>query len=195
MSEFNWKSPYVIGGAGLLVVLLLVVASHGSAPSDNGAGAAIASQGLATNANVQLAGLETSLQATEDQIAGSVAIANAQQDTATFGLALGFLNNLDNNNLARTQTDAAVRVNTDNNATYRMVAPELATISANNQQALATISANEATSIAGINASAATTIAGEKTQSGIDSQLIGSGAGLAGNILNNIGGIASVFGL
>jgi len=202
LSGINLKSPWVLGGAGLLFVVLLIGSRSGG---NNNASLGVASQNIATGANVQLAEYSTALQAENMQTMAS-------RDVAILGLTLGYLTKNNDNLVAMKSIDAGVNVHTSdnqtllrltsvNNATYEKIAPALANIAAANQQALATISGNTATSIAGINANVSRDIANIASMSRQNDNIWGQGgvAQNAGGILSGIGqgigGIMSIFGL
>lgn len=193
--DINWKSPWVLGGGGLLLIVL-IMAGKGGASSTSGADG-VASQSVATSANVQLAQLSIGLQAEQDQTGAAETIALAQNQGSIFGMALSYLTNIDNNNVTRGNTAAAVSVNTDNNTTllkltsanngtFEKIAPELATISASNAQALASIQAGEAETIATTNANAmleGNRIQGQTQQTQSTNSLLGGLGGIAGSLL------------
>lgn len=195
------KSPWVIGGGALLVVLLVMGKSGTGTNGSNGA-LGVASQGVATSANVQLAGLSSEVSMERDQT-------SASRDVATLGLALGYLNHIDDNNVVRASTQAAVdmkhdenstliRLTSGNNETFVKIAPQLAQISASNSQALAGIASSEAQAIASINANAMITATQLNKQQSFGQSLAGTGIGLGalGSGLGNFAsGIGSLFGL
>ena len=115
MSELL-ENPYVLAGAGILFVGLVVAAvSRGSAAApatDNGSGASVASLQLADNVNAQLAGLSTQVQISGIQRDTAIALANSQsQQAEAVSLISGlfsFANNSDNNATTRITTEAQI---------------------------------------------------------------------------------------
>lgn len=191
--DFNWKSPWVLGGGALLLFLLIAGKSGGSS---NSASLGVASQNISTSANVQLAALSTQLQAEQDQTGAAVDIAGMQSQTSNLGLAFGYLSNIDSNNVQRATIDAGVKVNGDNNTTllkltsanndtFAKIAPELASISASNAQALASIQAGEAETLATISQNGML----NRLNSSNNSQLLNTGISAAPGILGALGGL------
>lgn len=202
--DINYKSPWLWGGAGLLLVLLLAGRSNSGVSSSEAAG--LTSQATATSANVQLAGLTTALQSEQDQTAASLALGMHQIDSQNLALGLNYLTNQGNNATALAQTSAAVSVNENNNttllkltsannSTFAAIAPTLAQISASNSQALASIQAGEAEAIATTNANAMLGGIDRQNQGNLNTGLINNASGIGSAVSGVLGSIGSLFGL
>lgn len=114
---FDWKNPYVLGGAALL--LIVMVFFRGGSSSANGG---VQSQGIATDANVQLAGLQYAFMGQEVQANSAEAIYDAGANASIVGMAFGWLTNSDNNQVARKNIQAGVDVNSSDNLTATQLA-------------------------------------------------------------------------
>jgi hypothetical protein len=160
MPALNFKSPYVWGGAGL-VVLLLVVASRGSAGSSNSA-ASSNSLVAADQTNVALATIAA--QSGAAQIAGQVAQGqtDASATTALTGQLFSYMSNTGNNNTAlamqTNQIAGAITTNRDNIAGTVSLLPTLANIASKQNTDLASIQSQRDQALATTGANAAVTI-------------------------------------
>lgn len=197
------KNKWVIGGAFGLLLLILLLRGGGGSASPGSLG--VASQATATNANVQLAALQTQLGMEQDTTAGQVNVQDTGAQVTALGIVAGFLSNQDNNNVARDNIAAGITMNQANNATaiqvnntdqstYAMVAPRLATIGAQQAEALASIQANAATTIAGINGSNGLATAQVNNSGALGRQLAASGFNFLNNLPGWLGGITGLFG-
>ena len=196
------KSPWVWGAAGLLL-LLLVMRSGGGGNSRGGS--PVQSQGLADSANVQLAGLSTQLQATQDHENAALAVGSQLAFGQIFASLTSFMSNLANANAAVALS--ANQVNGDIAKSYltthamMTIGPQIAAMNQgpNNVNAnaniikaqftpqIAQIDANAAISIAQTNAVAMASIAQSRGQAANTSALGGVLNG-AGNLVGSIAG-------
>lgn len=194
----DYKNPWVLGGAGLLLVVILMRSGGGGGDTSLG----VASQNVATGANVQLAGMSTALQ-------GQALEINAARDVSILGLSLGWLAKNSDTMLAQQELASAVDVHKNdnttlfkltsvNNATYEKIAPALANIAAANAQALANISAQTAMTINGQNINAqmswANLQAGQQNANR-NANLVSNAGGILGGLGSGIGSILGAFGL
>src|SRR5262249_27898571 len=95
--------------------------------------AGVASQSVATDANVQLAALNTQLMQTQIQTAGATDVYRAGAEASIVGAALGHLDTVSNNATARYNTSMGVITNAQDNLT----ATQLATLNQQTQFGLA----------------------------------------------------------
>ena len=183
----NLKSPWVIGGAVVGVVVLLVIMRGSSASS----GASAASLAAADASNVQLAGLSADLQLNADNANAAITLANIKTGGAITAGVLSLVNNFGNNETAlqaqRNQITGAIVTTQQNNDALLTLAPEMARISADSQQALATTAAGEAVNLASISSDTYKTVAPQLAQiSSANQQAL---ATITGNTAQAIAGI------
>lgn len=205
----SWKNPYVLGGAGLLLVVLVVAKSAGGGGS---AGFGLQSQGIATGANVQLAGIGAGLDARAMDTAAMVDLSRNANQTAMFGAALGYLSHSGDNALQRFAVgktiDAGITVNRDNIAAFtsadiradatrrysidaeKIIVPQMAQISATSSENLLRIQGANELSIRQQDANTIgaiqmrqRTMQSDQQSSDMTSQLIGMGGSLLGRVV------------
>jgi hypothetical protein len=175
----DWKNPYVLGGAALIGVLILMAGRGGGGNQ----GAGIASQSVATGANVQLAALNTQYAMARDQVIGGIDIASMQAKSTNLGMALSYLTNADNNRIASQQISAGVAVNKDNNSTlFRLTG-----LNADVTKQLAQVNSDTQISLANINAQASMRIAEQQRGAAADAAGAQAGMGLQNNIFGFLG--------
>lgn len=149
----NWKSPWVIGGIGVGLVLLLVASRGGGGGSDTGTTAVAANQ-----TNAQLAQLSTGLQGAQLGFNNQLAITQSNNgaamalaaDQANYGITaalFSLISNGANNQTQLSNTSAQITGDITKsaitaNATLQL-APELANIQASSNQALAKINEDQ----------------------------------------------------
>lgn len=197
----NWKSPWVIGGAGVAFVLILVAvrSSAGSGSSDTGTSLVAADQ-----TNAQLAQLSTGLDINQSNNNAAMAISANQTGAAVTAGVLSFLTNSGAQATSLATNEAQISGGIANNAISTnatlQLAPQLAEIQsssniemakiqaevypvvAQNQQMLALLSGNTAIGLASLqtqgveaNAMAQENIAGTNADAAVNKQLIATG--------------------
>lgn len=145
----DWKNPWVLGGAGLLLILLVFF--RGSGGSSAGT-AGVASQANADSTNVALSQIQAGTDQARIAADASTSVYTAGADASIIGQAFGFLANSDNNNVAKDNIAAGVAVNSNNNLTATNLATigqatSFGTIDRVNSGALALATENNRTAI------------------------------------------------
>jgi hypothetical protein len=187
------KNPYVLVGAAGAVILLVMLGRGGSSSSSGG----LASQQIASDANVTLASLTTQQNITELNDQTAIALGAQQTEQVNTANILGYLANVGSNltayNIARTQAQADVTMNAQTTDAYKVVAPVIAQINANQAVAQTEIAGATSQAIAASSASAqaavANAYAGAAKAQSTGSTLAGVG-GLIGGIAK---GAAALF--
>jgi hypothetical protein len=110
--DLSWKSPVVLGGAGLLFVILIASRFSGGA-SNSGFG--LQSQAIATGANVQLAGIGAGLDAHAMDTASMVDLTRISSLSTLAGMAFESSAHAQDVALQRYAVGQAVKVNESNN--------------------------------------------------------------------------------
>ena len=75
------KNPWVLGGAGVLFIVLVLASRGGAKASSSGASSDLASQQLTVQADVALAQIQAGVQQQQDQTAAAVSISNNNNRT------------------------------------------------------------------------------------------------------------------
>lgn len=115
----DWKNPWVLGGAGLLLILLVFFRGSGSSSTGS---AGVASQSDANATNVALAGIQAGTDQAMIAANASTSVYQSGADASIIGQAFGWLSNSDNNQVQRGNTRAAVEINSNNNLTATQLA-------------------------------------------------------------------------
>jgi hypothetical protein len=217
----DWKSPWVLGSAGLLLILLVFFrGSGGSSAASSG----VASQASANATNVELAGIQAQTDQANIAANSSLAVYQAGADASIIGQAFGWLANSDNNQTARGNTAAAVATNYNDNLTSTQLATisqattfgsleransgalalqteqDATTVRVNGDNnalmatlspELATINANNNQALASISANTATTIAGQQANAAVATAQAQQQASQSNGMLGFLGNIFS----
>lgn len=192
------KNPYVLAGGAALLVLLIVSRSHASASAAT-TSPDLASQQLATTADVQLASIQAATQQEQDKTNAALAVAQTNASTALtsnlFGGILSMVTNSNNNQAQLSAQSAQIAGGIANNAqtlaAQKTLLPQLAQISASVAVPLAQVQTAGAVQIAGINASSAANIANINASSALNRQLVSSGASVVNSSAGGLGGLLS----
>jgi hypothetical protein len=176
MDKELWKNPYVIAGAGVMFLLIIVLSRSGNSGAfATAASAGIASQATATGANVQLAAISSVVSKAQIAANTATALTNSNNVTGIIAAQFNTFDNLINNvfalNKVAEQVTGAVTINKQTNDATLKLAPILA---------------KRDVQIAGIQANAATTVAGIQGDTATNLGLMKLGSSV-------IGGISSLF--
>jgi hypothetical protein len=119
---FDWKNPWILGGAGLLLILLVFFRGSGTASTGTGA-AGVASQSEADAANISLAGLSTQQNIASIDANSALGVAESGDTASILGAAFGYLSNMGANatSIANTQAGVTANFNTGMTTTQQLV--------------------------------------------------------------------------